>query len=309
MTRAPRVVALSGGVGGARLVDGLAAVLPPDHLTIIANTGDDFDHWGLRICPDLDTIMYTLAGLAHPDQGWGLAGETWNTFTMMERLGGPLWFRLGDRDLATHLTRTDLLRLGTTLTAVTAHLCRSLSLAPSLLPMSDTPRPTLIDTPTGTLTFQDWLVRHRAAPPVTGVRSANRAAPSPAVLSAISAADLILIGPSNPYVSIDPILTLDGLLPLLAAKPIIAVSPIVGGRAIKGPLATMIPSLTGQPPSPSAIATHYATLLGRPLSALIHESGDPPPPSIRTLATRTIMPTLPDRVRLAQEILGTGSWV
>lgn len=297
-----RVVALSGGVGGARLVHGLAAVLPPGALTVVVNTGDDFDHWGLRICPDLDTIMYTLAGLAHPEQGWGIAGETWGTFAMMERLGAPTWFRLGDRDLGTHLVRTSALAAGARLTTITADLCRSLGVATRLLPMCDTPCPTLIETPSGTLPFQDWLVRHRGAPRVTRTWSAAPASPTPEVLDALATADLILIGPSNPYVSIDPILRLPGIAAALAARPLIAVSPIVAGRAVKGPLAAMIESLAGVPASPTAIADHYAAALGRPLTGLVLEHGEPPP-AIPCLATSTLMPTIDERVALARAVL------
>ena len=299
MSRLARVVALSGGVGGAKLVDGLAAVLPPEALTVIVNTGDDFVHWGLRICPDLDTVMYTLAGLAHPVQGWGVAGETFAGFGMVERLGGPAWFRLGDRDLGTHLVRTERLAAGQSLTEVTAGLCRSLGVGPRVLPMCDTPRPTLIDTVDGTLDFQDWLVRRRGAPVATAVRSTGPSAPSPAVLAAIAAADVVVIGPSNPYVSIDPILALDGVRAALARRPVIAVSPIVGGRAVKGPLAAMIGQLAGCAPSPEAIAAHYADLL----HGLVIEGGDPVPDGVPVLAEATVMTTPDDRARLARAVL------
>lgn len=294
-----KVVALSGGVGGAKLVDGLAAVLPPDALTVVVNTGDDFVHWGLRICPDLDTVMYTLAGLAHPTQGWGLADESWNAFAMVERLGGPAWFRLGDRDLGVHLVRTQQLAAGTPLSAVTADLGRALGVRHRVLPMCETPRPTLLDTDAGTLDFQEWLVRRRGAPQVSRVWSTGPAAPSPLVLDAIAGADLVVIGPSNPYVSIDPILGLDGVRAAIARRPVIAVSPIVGGRAVKGPLAPMIETLAGRPPSPAAIAAHYGDLL----TGLVIEHGDEAPDGIACLPERTVMTSREDRARLAAEVL------
>lgn len=294
-----RIVALSGGVGGAKLVDGLAAVVPAEDLTVIVNTGDDFTHWGLRVCPDLDTVMYTLAGLAHPEQGWGLAGETFGAFAMMERLGGAAWFRLGDRDLATHLTRTQRLAEGATLTEVTAELCARLRVGPRILPMSDRPRPTLLETSDGALDFQDWLVRRRAAPAVTRVVSQGDAAPTRAALDAIAAADLVLIGPSNPYVSIDPILTLAGVRAAVAARPTFAVSPIVLGRAVKGPLAAMIEQLAHRAPSPQAIADHYRGIL----AGMVIERGDAAELGIPVLPTSTVMHDRDDRVRLAREVL------
>ncbi len=294
-----KVVALSGGVGGARLCDGLAAALSPEDLTIIVNTGDDFVHWGLTICPDLDTVMYTLAGLAHPEQGWGLAGETFHALAMVERYGGPAWFRLGDRDLGTHLMRAQALAAGRSLTDVTDALRRALGVGPRLLPMSDAPRPTLIDTPDSTLSFQDWLVGQRGAPRVERVRFTGPPRPAAGVVAAIDAADVVILPPSNPYVSIDPILALDGVRAAVARRPVIAVSPIVGGRAVKGPLAPMIESLAGLPPSPAAIAAHYGALL----TAMVIERGDDAPAGVATLATATVMGDRADRARLAREIL------
>jgi LPPG:FO 2-phospho-L-lactate transferase len=289
------VVALSGGVGGAKLVDGLAQVLAPEALTVIVNTGDDFVHWGLTICPDLDTVMYTLAGLAHPEQGWGLAGETFEALAMVGRLGGPAWFRLGDRDLGTHLVRTTRLAAGDRLTTITADLCRALGVGPRVLPMADAPRPTHLDTADGTLDFQDWLVRRRGVTPVTRVWSSGTTTPAPEVIAAIDAADVVVIGPSNPYVSIDPILGLDGVRAAIARRPCVAVSPIVGGAAVKGPLAAMIPPLAGRPPTAAAIAAHYGDLL----RGLVVERGDEVS-GVRTLATSTIMG---DRAQLAREVL------
>jgi LPPG:FO 2-phospho-L-lactate transferase len=294
-----KVVALSGGVGGARLVEGLGAVLPPEDLTVIVNTGDDFVHWGLNICPDLDTVMYTLAGLAHPEQGWGLAGETFHAFAMVERYGGEAWFRLGDRDLATHLVRTQAAIAGKTLTAITADLCRGLGVGPRVLPMSDAPRPTRIDTAEGTLSFQNWLVRKRAGLPVKRVWSSGSLLPAPGVLDAIAAADVVVIGPSNPYVSIDPILGLDGIRPALAPKKVVAVSPIVGGKAVKGPLAGMIETLAGRPASAAAMRDHYGELL----RGYVLEKGDEAPPDLPVLHTSTVIPEAASRARLAREVL------
>jgi LPPG:FO 2-phospho-L-lactate transferase len=293
-----RVVALSGGVGGAKLVDGLAQVLPADSLTVVVNTGDDFVHWGLNISPDLDTVMYTLAGLAHPTQGWGLADESWNAFAMVERLGGPAWFRLGDRDLGVHLMRTRRLADGESLTAITAELCGALGVGPRVLPMCDQPRHTKLDTDAGTLDFQNWLVGMHGAPTVEAVWWTGDSNASAAVLEAIAQAELVVIGPSNPYVSIDPILELDGVRDALAEKIVIAVSPLVGGRAVKGPLAEMIPSLAKREPSTGAIAEHYRGII----HGMVVEQGDGAA-RCPTLATRTVMTTLDDRVRLAGEVI------
>ncbi len=294
-----KVVALSGGVGGARLVEGLGAVLSPGDLTVVVNTGDDFIHWGLNICPDLDTVMYTLAGLAHPEQGWGLAGESFHAFAMVERYGGETWFRLGDRDLATHLVRTQAVMAGKTLTAITADLCRGLGVGQRVLPMSDAPCPTRIDTAEGTLSFQDWLVRKRAQLPVVRVWTAGSPLPAPDVLEAIADADLVVIGPSNPYVSIDPILGLEGIRPALAARQVVAVSPIVGGKAVKGPLAGMIETLAGRPASAVAVRDHYGDLL----SGFVVEEGDEAPADLPVLRTGTVIPDATSRTRLAREVL------
>ena len=231
----PRVVALSGGVGGARLVRGLARVLPAARLATIVNTGDDFEHWGLHIAPDVDTVMYALAGLSHEERGWGLATETFVCLEAMRRYGEDGWFALGDRDLATHLARTRGLARGETLTQVTARLCAAVGVASSVLPMSDGRRATMIDTKEhGTLTFQTWFVRHRAEQPVEGVWFDGASAATPQVFEALAGADVVVIGPSNPYVSVDPILALPGVREAVFARPVIAVSPIVAGHAVKG---------------------------------------------------------------------------
>jgi LPPG:FO 2-phospho-L-lactate transferase len=295
-----KVVALSGGVGGARLVDGLARALGPDDLTVVVNTGDDFEHWGLWISPDLDTVMYTLAGLSDEARGWGLEAERWDTLEMVRRYGGDGWFQLGNRDLATHILRTEALRRGEPLSAVTDRLRRALGVTARILPMCDAPRPTRIRTAEdGTLSFQTWLVGRRGAPAVDAVDFVGATEPADGVVAAIRAADAVIVPPSNPYVSVDPILTLDGVREAVAARPTIAVSPIVGGRAMKGPLAAMIPRLAGVPPSAAAVARHYGGLL----DGYVCEAGDGAPLDCPQLETATVMRTAEDRLRLAREVL------
>ena len=305
------VVALSGGVGGARLLHGLSRALAEsgrnEALTVVVNTGDDFRHWGLQISPDLDTVMYTLADLADEERGWGLANESFHALEQVRRYGGEDWFALGDRDLATHLLRTKAMSDGETLSSVTARLCRSLGITARILPMCDAPCRTMIDTEEhGRLPFQQWFVRHRAAPAVRAIRFEGDCRPAPGLLSAIEAAELVVIGPSNPYVSIDPILALPGVRAAIARKPVVAVSPLVGGKAVKGPLASMIPQLTGQAASSAAIAKHYGSLL----RGLVIERGDEagvslplPLPALPLLATETVMRTRAESLRLARELL------
>jgi LPPG:FO 2-phospho-L-lactate transferase len=258
-----KVVVLAGGVGGARLAFGLQRALPPHDLTVIVNTGDDFDHLGLRICPDLDTVTYTLAGLANRETGWGLAGDTFEALAALERLGGPAWFRLGDRDLATHLQRTSLLSQGLRLTEVTARLCAALGVPARVLPMTDDVVATKVLTTEGELDFQDYFVRRRCEPEVKGVRFAGieTTLPSPDADAALRDAEGIVIAPSNPFVSVEPILALPGLREAVASRPAVAVSPIVGGQAIKGPAAKMLREL-GQDVSAAGVARRYAGLVG-----------------------------------------------
>ncbi len=292
------VVALSGGIGGARLLDGLAGALPPGALTAIVNTGDDFEHWGLHISPDLDTVMYTLAGLADQERGWGLEGETFRALAMMERYRGETWFQLGDGDLATHVLRTQALRAGESLSVVTARLCDALNLPNRILPMADAPRPTMIDTRRrGTLSFQDWLVGFGGAPEVIRVWSEGPTEPAPGVLEAIADADVVILPPSNPYVSIDPILALDGVADAVRERPVVAVSPIVAGEAIKGPLAGMIQSLGGRDASAQAVADHYGDLV----DGMVLEIGDEV--ALPSHHTETVMGDRNDRIRLAEEVL------
>lgn len=240
----PRVVVLAGGVGGSKLVSGLAAVLSPRELLTVVNTGDDFVHLGLSISPDLDTVVHRLAGVHDPAQGWGRAGETWTVMGAVADLGGPDWFRLGDRDLATHLVRTQRLRAGATLTDVTAQLCHAHGIAYPVVPMTDDPVATHLRTDDGWLDFQEWFVRRRSQPTVHEVafRGADDATVDPAVATAVAHADLVVLAPSNPFLSIDPILAVGGLRAALADRtgPVVAVSPIVGGRALKGPAARLL---------------------------------------------------------------------
>jgi LPPG:FO 2-phospho-L-lactate transferase len=301
-----KVVALSGGVGGARLLHGLSRVLEPDALTCVVNTGDDFEHWGLSISPDIDTVVYTLSDLAHEERGWGLAEESFHALGMMKRYGAPDWFALGDRDLAMHLVRTEALRRGETLSAVTHRLASSLGIGCRILPMTDPPCRTWIDTDEhGALLFQDWFVRHRTGPRVKAVRWDASPPPAPGVLEAIRAADLVVIGPSNPYVSIDPILALAGVREAVLARPVVAVSPIVHGQAVKGPLARMIGDLAGLAPGPEAIARHYGKFDGvHGLRGIVVETGDERDvTTARALPTSTLMKTRADSSRLAREVL------
>lgn len=312
MTRnLPRYVVLSGGVGGAKFALGLSRVLQPEQLTIIANTGDDFTHLGLAIAPDLDTLMYTLAGLGNEQTGWGCRDETWGCLAGLEALGAETWFRLGDRDLATHLERTRLLATGQTLTQVTRHLCTQLGVTVHLLPMSDAPIRTLIDSDEGTLAFQDYFVRRRAEPRVSSLRyeGATRAPPTAALASLLTDPDLaaIFIAPSNPYLSIDPILAIPSLAAALrsSAAPVIAISPIVGGRALKGPTAKIMEEL-GVPVTAAAVAHHYRDLL----DGYILDDSDRAEADaliaggLAVGATHTVMTTLEDRIHLARFALG-----
>ena len=256
------VVALAGGVGGAKLADGLMRLLG-GRLAVVVNTGDDFVHLGLHISPDLDTVTYTLAGIANPETGWGIAGETWNFMAQIERVGGPAWFRLGDRDLATHALRTQRLAQGETLTTVTAGLCGALHVSAAIIPMTDAPVRTIIRSGDVELPFQDYFVRLACAVPVSGIRYDNvqAAAPSPALV-AIKNLDAVVICPSNPYLSVDPILAIPGIRRWISSRraPVVAVSPIVGGAAVKGPAAKIMREL-GLPATAATIAKHYHGLI------------------------------------------------
>jgi len=265
-----KFVYLSGGVGGARLARGLCAVLPPEQLTLIVNTADDFEHWGLHIAPDLDTVMYSVSGVGHEARGWGLKRETFDTLAALKRLEprfpmeATTWFQLGNTDLATHLVRSQALHAGKSLSEVTRGLFQSFGVEHLVLPMSDAKAPSFIHTrpepgkPSQRLSFQDWLVKRRAQDPVQRVELTGSTTPAPGVLEAIEQADVVLLAPSNPYVSIDPILRLHGVAERVAQKPSLAVSPIIGGRAVKGPLGEMLRDLEDLEPSPAAVVGHYA---------------------------------------------------
>ena len=306
-----KVCALAGGVGGAKLAAGLRDELPPGDLSVVVNTADDFDLWGLHICPDLDTVMYTLAGISNPETGWGIAGETFESLRMLGRYGEDTWFKLGDRDLATHVLRTARLRSGETLTRVTAELSRALGIRSSVLPMSDDPVSTVLETPDGRLEFQEYFVRRRQEVEVLGVelRGVEEAAPTEAVLAAISGADAIVICPSNPVVSVGPILALPGVRETLARStaPRVAVSPIVGGRALKGPADRMMLSL-GHEVSATGVARMYAGLVDGMVVDTIDEGERESIEAfgMRVLATGSVMRDAADRARLASETLEFG---
>jgi LPPG:FO 2-phospho-L-lactate transferase len=304
---AAKVLALSGGIGGAKLVTGLARVLAPQQLLVAANTGDDFDHLGLTICPDLDTLMYTLAGVHDAAKGWGRAGDTWRFMHALAALGGETWFSLGDADLATHIERTRRLNAGETLSAITVDFCHRLGVAATLLPMSDQPVRTLVQTADAVLRFQQYFVAQRCAPAVRGFsfQGADAARPVPAFMAALADPGLraVIICPSNPFISIDPILALPGVRKALAAcaAPVIAVSPIVGGRALKGPTAKMMREL-GLPVTATTIARHYGTLLdGYVLDCedVIEEQDIGVPACV----TQTVMQNLDDKQALACAVL------
>ena len=305
-----KTVALAGGVGGAKMVDGLAQVLEPEDLTVIANTGDDFQHFGLYICPDLDTIVYTLAGIANPQTGWGRSDETWNALDIIEQLGGPTWFRLGDADIGLHLERSRRLMEGDPLSRICKDVCDSLGITVQILPMSDDRVPTWVSTAEGELPFQEYFVLRQCQPEVTGFRfeNAGMAHPSPGVMEAIGEADLVVICPSNPWVSVDPILSIPGVREAVAGRMTVAVSPIIGGRALKGPAAKMYAEL-GIDPSAVSVARHYNGLIDRIVidNLDVGLAGEIEALGIQPLVTDTVMKTRPDRRRLAKNILETGS--
>ncbi len=297
-------VALCGGVGGAKLALGLAHVLPPERLTIIVNSGDDFEHLGLHVSPDIDTVLYTLAGLSNQAQGWGLEGETWGFMGALERLGGPTWFRLGDQDLATHVERTQRLQRGETLSAVTAHLRQRLGVGPAIVPMSDDPVRTFVDTDAGRLAFQAYFVGRHCEPRVLGVtfEGAASAKPAPAALAALARADLagLIVCPSNPWLSVDPMLAIPGWRQTLEALtvPRVAVTPVVAGQAIKGPTAKIMRELGLQVDARSIVAHYHGLLDGFVLDeADAHLAPDLGLPAV---TAPTIMRSLNDRIALAR---------
>ena len=296
------IVALAGGVGGAKLAAGLATVLPPEELLIAVNVGDDFEHLGLTVCPDLDTVTYTLAGIANRTQGWGLEGETWNFMAMLRDLGGEDWFNLGDRDMALHVLRTQRLKTQT-LCTVTADIAASLGIRHRIAPVSDDPVRSMVETDEGELAFQDYFVRRRCEPRFLSIRydRADAATPSPALAEAFSnpALEAIIICPSNPFLSIGPILAIPGIRRALESRrvPVVAVSPFIGGKAVKGPAAKIM-NERGFEATPSAVVDYYAGLL----DGLVIDHADAALPCTgpAILADDTLMRDAADRERLAR---------
>jgi LPPG:FO 2-phospho-L-lactate transferase len=301
------IVALAGGVGAARFLDGLARVLPPERLFLIGNTGDDAEIHGLHISPDLDTVTYTLAGLADPQRGWGIRGDRFQCLEALGRLGGDTWFQLGDRDLATHLYRTDRLRQGATLSQVTAEITAALGVRSTLVPMSDARVRTRICTAKGELEFQTYFVKNRARDKVAAVRfdGAAEAIPASGVLEAIEAAEAIVVCPSNPFISVGPILAVRGIREALVQRRdrVAAISPIVGGRALKGPAAAMMKSMKIRPAA-AEVAKLYADFVkvfvldevDRKQASTVQELG------MHAVVTGTIMHGRRERVALARVV-------
>jgi LPPG:FO 2-phospho-L-lactate transferase len=302
-----RVVVLSGGVGGARFVRGVVDVAAPRDVTVVGNVGDDVEVLGLHVSPDLDSIMYALAGLSDDERGWGRAGETWRVLGSVASLGGESWFRLGDLDLGVHLVRTEALSRGEPLSRVTALLARAVGLDVQLLPATDDRLRTWIATPAGEFPFQEWFVARGHRDEVDAVRfdGEDAAAPAPGVLEAIAAADFLLLAPSNPYVSIGPILAVRAIRDALASRrvPCVAVSPLIGGRAVKGPADRMLARMAGGT-SPAHVARCYAGLI----DALVVDEADAPDldelGGVRAIVARTLMADHDARRRLAEAAMG-----
>lgn len=301
MTR--RVTVLTGGVGGAKLVLGLTHVAPAVDLTAIVNTGDDFRHFGLHVSPDIDTLLYTLSGKANQSRGWGREGETWNFMAALRSLGGADWFALGDGDLALHIWRTAQLAAGEGLDSVTNAAARMWGIGARILPMSNAPVRTMVDSDIGELEFQQYFVQHRCVPRVRGIRFEGAAAadPAPGVIAALHDADMIVLAPSNPWLSMDPILAVPGIRAAIHAAgcPVVAVSPLVGGAAVKGPTAKLMAEL-GMEVSNAAIAAQYAGLID---GLLVHKGDTPPAPSVQVREADIWMRSLADRVRVADATL------
>ncbi len=302
------IVVLVGGVGGAKLAHGLAQILPPGRLTVIVNTGDDFWHYGLRVCPDLDTVMYTLAGLVDPAKGWGVAGDTFDTLAAMQRYGEDTWFGIGDRDFATHLLRTQALLRGDSLTMVTQKFTTALGIAQTILPMTDANVPTKVTTVEhGELDFQLYFVKHRWQPTVQAIRfdGIEGAAVSHEAQKAIAGADVILFGPSNPWLSIAPILAVPGMRERLLARdvPRVALTPIVGGEAIKGPAAKLMTEL-GLEVSARTVAAYYGSVI----NGFVYDERDSELliSGLRSATFDTIMRSDEDRAALARRML---AWI
>jgi LPPG:FO 2-phospho-L-lactate transferase len=309
MSAGEQILALAGGVGGAKMAHGLAMSMEAEKLVIAVNTADDFEHLDFYISPDLDTVMYTLAEINNQDTGWGVAGESWNFMDALAGFGGETWFRLGDRDLATHVERTRRLRAGEALSDITENLCSRLGIACAIVPMSDGPVRTIVEASTGErLAFQDYFVRLACAPEVAGFTfdGAEQAKPAPALERMLDGNSIgaVIICPSNPYVSIAPMLAIPAFGDFIKSRkvPVAAVSPIVGGKAIKGPAAKIMGEL-GVEISALGIARHYAGLIDgividnadRDMTGAIEELG------MKVLVTNTIMDNLPDKCRLAEQ--------
>ena len=303
------VTVLSGGVGGARFLRGVIAVVESGNVSIIGNVGDDIEVLGQHVSPDLDSVLYALTGLADEERGWGRAGESWNALATVAQLGGQAWFQLGDRDLGLHLVRTELLRAGSTLSEVTARFASALSLGCTLLPATDDPLRTFIETPSGTFPFQEWFVARGHRDEVTAVHYTGgpEARPAPGVIEAIEAAEVIVIAPSNPYVSIGPILAVAEIRAALERRrvPCVAVSPLIGGRAVKGPADAMLTRLAGGT-TPADVAGCYSGLI----DALVIDEADAPaelPTGVRAVVTRTLMVDDDARRRLVEAVLDAAS--
>jgi LPPG:FO 2-phospho-L-lactate transferase len=300
-----KATVLSGGVGGARFLRGLLAVCDPDNVAIVGNVADDIEVLGLHVSPDLDSILYALAGLADEERGWGRADETWNALGAAGEFGGDAWFSLGDRDLGLHLVRTELLRGGAPLSAATAKLAALAGLHCTLLPATDDPVRTFLETPAGTFPFQEWFVArgHRDEVDAVHYAGAPEARPAPGVIEAIESADVLVIAPSNPYVSIGPILAVEEIRAALERRtvPCVAVSPLVGGRAVKGPADRMLARIGGGT-TPAHVAACYPGLI----DALVIDEADAPaelPDGVRAVVTRTLMTDDDARRRLATAVL------
>lgn len=305
-----KVVALAGGVGGARLAHGLAQCLPAQDLTVVVNVGDDFELHGLVICPDLDTVCYTLAGLVNSSTGWGREADTFICLQNLINLGGPDWFRIGDADFATHIERTRRLRAGESLSQVTRHFCHSWGIEVHVVPVSDDAIPTWVETDVGFLSFQEYFVKHRCAPRISSFyfKDVEQAKPAPGVLESIQKADLVVICPSNPWVSIDPILALPGILETITTRCVVGVSPIIAGETVKGPAAKIFREM-GISPSALAVADHYRNLFS---GFVIDERDGNQTASIESLGIRCsqadiLMRDAKDRQRLAGWVLDFAS--
>jgi LPPG:FO 2-phospho-L-lactate transferase len=299
-----KVVVLTGGVGGARFLRGVVDAVPPADVTAIVNVGDDLEVLGVHVSPDVDSVVYALAGIADDDRGWGRAGETWNALETVSALGSPAWFRLGDRDLGLHLVRTEALRAGQPLSAITRRVTRAFGIETTVLPATDARLRTWLDTPAGAFEFQEWFVARGHRDEVDAVRyeGAAQAAPAPSVLEALDAAEVIVIGPSNPYVSIGPILAVSEIRAGLAARRArcVAVSPLIGGRAVKGPADRMLARLAGGT-TPAHVASCYAGLID---ALVVDEADDASGLEVEAIVTSTRMTDAASRRAVAEAALG-----